>query len=98
MVYDENVAIFFKDLTKPPLILKISGALIFLCLVSGQIWWTMPFPGIYTLSWQDISVKDEKHPRADRNTQHVFDEQHTRAGRNIQPMTKVFLIHISVTL
>ena len=41
-----------------------------------------------TLSWQDISVCDKQHPRADKNTQHVFDEQHTRAGQNTQPSTK----------
>ena len=38
--------------------------------------------------WQDISVCEKQHLRADQNTQYVSDEQHTRAGRNTQLATK----------
>ena len=50
------------------------------------------------LLFSTISVFDEKHPRADHNTQHVFDKQHTRAGRNTQPSKKLKkLINQNVT-
>ena len=49
------------------------------------------------VSWLDICVWKEQHPRAGLNTQQVLDEQQPRAGWNTQPTKSEELIIICCT-